>query len=81
MRIVHDDSSQFTVSFDPQQPITIDDDADVIPMVDDPPLVTYEAADARAEELSVEGRRVVFRAAARAATRLQRRPRQGDAPR
>jgi len=54
MHIVHDDSSEFTVSFDPQQPITIDDDADVIPMVDDPPLVTYEAADARAEELSVK---------------------------
>jgi hypothetical protein len=54
MRIVHDDASEFTVSFDPDQPITIDDDADVIPMVDDPPLVTYEAADARAEELSAK---------------------------
>jgi hypothetical protein len=54
MRIVHDDASEFTVSFDPAQPITIDDDADVIAMVDDPPLVTYDAADARAEELSAK---------------------------
>jgi hypothetical protein len=54
MRIVHNAASRFTVSFDPRQPITIDDDADVIQMVDDPPLVTYEAADARAEELSAK---------------------------
>jgi rubrerythrin len=54
MRIVHDDSSEFTVSFDPDQPITIDDTADVIAMIDDPPLVTYDAADAHAEELSTK---------------------------
>ena len=50
MRIVNDGSSP--VHFDSGQPITIDDDADVIPMVDDPPLVTYDAADVHAEELS-----------------------------
>jgi hypothetical protein len=54
MRIVHDAASNFTVSFDPEQPITIDDTADVIQMVDDPPLVTYDAADSRAEELSAK---------------------------
>ena len=52
MRIVHDESSGFTVSFDPQQPITIDDMADVIQMVDDPQTVTYDPADQHAEELS-----------------------------
>lgn len=36
------------------QPITIDDIADVIQMVDDPPLVTYHPADSRAEQLSTE---------------------------
>lgn len=52
MHIVYDESSHYKVSFDPEQPITIDDTADVIAMVDDPSLVTYDAADAHAEELS-----------------------------
>lgn len=54
MRIVEDAASPLKVSFDPAQPITIDDTADVIQMVDDPPTVTYDPADSRAEELSVE---------------------------
>lgn len=54
MRIVEDPSSHVKVSFDPAQPITIDDKADVVPMVDDPPLVTYDKADWRAEQLSRE---------------------------
>lgn len=54
MRIVHDNASEFLVSFDPQQPITINDDSDVIQMVDDPPKVSYDEADWRAEQLSTE---------------------------
>ena len=54
MRIVEDPSSTIKVSFDPAQPLAIDDVADVIQMVDDPQLVTYDAADWRAEQLSVE---------------------------
>jgi len=54
MRIVEDASSHIKVSFDPVQPLTIDDAADVIQMVDDPPLVTYDKVDWRAEQLSVE---------------------------
>jgi ferritin-like protein len=54
MRIVDDPSSHVKVSFDPAQPLTIDDTADVIQMVDDPPLVTYDQADWRAEQLSRE---------------------------
>ena len=54
MRIVDNAASEFTVSFDPTQPVTIDDTADVIQMVDDPALVTYDAADSRAEQLSAD---------------------------
>ncbi|MER9227053.1 ferritin-like protein [Mesorhizobium sp. M0664] len=54
MRIVDDPSSALKVSFDPNQPLVIDDTVDVIQMVDDPPLVTYHAADVRAEQLSAE---------------------------
>jgi hypothetical protein len=54
MRIVEDPASHFKVSFDPDQPITIDDTADVIQMVDDPPTVTYDDADWRAERLCAE---------------------------
>jgi hypothetical protein len=54
MRIVKNAASPVKVSFDLAQPITIDDTADVIQMVDDPPTVTYDPADARAEQLSVE---------------------------
>jgi Ferritin-like len=54
MRIVDDPSSTIKVSFDPAKPLTIDDAADVIQMVDDPPLVTYDTADWRAEQLSTE---------------------------
>lgn len=54
MKIVQDASSPIKVSFDPGQPLNIDDTADVIQMVDDPPLVTYDKADQRAEELSTD---------------------------
>jgi hypothetical protein len=54
MKIVDDQASHVGVSFDPTQPITIDDAADVVQMVDDPPLVTYDQADWRADQLSVE---------------------------
>jgi hypothetical protein len=54
MRIVDDPSSALKVSFDPSQPLVINDTTDVIQMVDDPPLVTYDVADARAEQLSTE---------------------------
>ena len=54
MRIVEDPSSTIKINFDPAQALTIDDVADVIQMVDDPQLVTYDAADWRAEQLSVE---------------------------
>jgi len=54
MRIVDDPSSTLKVSFDPSQPLLIDDTTDVIQMVDDPPLVTYDSADARADQLSTE---------------------------
>ncbi len=54
MEIVRDPASPLQFSFDPGKPLTIDDSADVIQMVDDPPLVTYETADWRAEQLSVE---------------------------
>jgi hypothetical protein len=54
MRIVEDPSSRIKVSFDPGQPLSIDDAVDVIQMVDDPPLVTYDQADWRAEQLSRE---------------------------
>ena len=54
MQIVDDPSSPLKVSFDPAKPLTIDDTADVIQMVDDPPLVTYDKADWRAEQLSTE---------------------------
>jgi hypothetical protein len=40
------------VSFDANKPITIDDTADVIAMVDDPSTVTYDPADSHAEELA-----------------------------
>ena len=71
MRIVNDDSAEFTVSFDPDQPITINDTADVIAMVDDPPLVTYDAADAPPRSCRC-GRRGVLGHAAHAAQWLQR---------
>jgi hypothetical protein len=54
MQIVDDPASPLKVSFDPAKPLTIDDTADVIQMVDDPPLVTYDKADWRAEQLSTE---------------------------
>lgn len=50
MQIVDDPASPLKVSL----PLTIDDTADVIQMVDDPPLVTYDEADWRAEQLSTE---------------------------
>jgi len=54
MEIVKDPASPLKFSFDPGRPLVIDDVADVIQMVDDPPLVTYDAADWRAEQLSTE---------------------------
>jgi hypothetical protein len=54
MQIVDDPASPLKVSFDPAKPLTIDDTADVIQMVDDPRLVTYDKADWRAEQLSTE---------------------------
>jgi rubrerythrin len=54
MRIVEDASSPIRVSFDSTQPLRIDDLTDVVQMVDDPPLVTYDKADWRAEQLSTE---------------------------
>jgi hypothetical protein len=54
LKIVDDQASHVGVSFDPTQPITIDDAADVVQMVDDPPLVPCAQADWRAEQLSVE---------------------------
>jgi hypothetical protein len=54
MQIVDDPASPFKVSFDPTKPLVIDDVADVVQMVDDPPLVTYDKADWRAEQLSTE---------------------------
>jgi hypothetical protein len=49
--IADNPASPLEVSFDPDQPIHIDEDAEVIPMVDDPPLVTYDPA---AEVLAAE---------------------------
>jgi len=54
MEIVQDPASPLKFSFDPGKPLTIDDTADVIQMVDDPSRITYDAADWRAEQLSVE---------------------------
>ena len=54
MRLVRDPAEPLKVHFDATQPLSIDDSADVIPMIDDPPLVTYAAADWRAEQLSAE---------------------------
>lgn len=54
MQVVEDPVSPLKFSFDPAKPLTIDDAADVIQMVDDPPLVTYDSADWRAEQLSTE---------------------------
>src|SRR2546423_15573787 len=46
MKIVPDLASPLGYSFDPSQPIAIDDRADVIEMVDDPQLVTFEGTTA-----------------------------------
>jgi hypothetical protein len=54
MRIVEDPSSHTKVSFDPAQPITIYETADVIQMVNDPLTVTDDAAAWRAEQLAAE---------------------------
>jgi hypothetical protein len=54
MEIVEDPTSPVQFSFDPTRPLTIDDAADVIQMVDDPELVTYALEDWRAEQLSKE---------------------------
>jgi hypothetical protein len=54
MKLVEDPSSPLKVSFDPNQPIVIDDTTDVIQMVDDPQCVTIDPADQRAAQLSDE---------------------------
>jgi len=50
MKLVND--AQLGWVFDPNQPITIDEQADVIPMVSDPQDVTLDAADKEAVELA-----------------------------
>jgi hypothetical protein len=52
MKIAQDASSPVGFSFDPQQPISIDDGADVIQMVDDPQLLQFDPADAKASQLA-----------------------------
>jgi hypothetical protein len=52
MKIVPDALSPVGFSFDPQQPISIDDSSDVIQMVDDPELLKFEPADAKASQLA-----------------------------
>jgi ferritin-like protein len=47
MKIVSDPASPLGFSFDPRQPITIDDNLDVIQMVDDPQLVSFEGTAAQ----------------------------------
>lgn len=54
MRLVDDPSSPLKVVFDPSKPIVIDDTADVVQMVDDPQLVTFDPADWRAAQLADE---------------------------
>lgn len=54
MKLRDDPASPATVVFDPEQPIAIDDQADVIAMVDDPQLVAIDPADAEAAQLSDE---------------------------
>lgn len=46
MKIVADAFSPFKYSFDPSQPIVIDDTNDVLPMVDDPQTITLDPSDA-----------------------------------
>ena len=54
MRIKPNPASPYDVSFDPTQPLVIDDTDDVIQMIDDPATVTYHEADTDAETLSKE---------------------------
>jgi len=52
MKIVPDASTFVGFSFDPQQPITIDDNTDVIQMADDPQLIQFDPADANVAQLA-----------------------------
>lgn len=52
MKIMPDATSPVGFSFDPQQPIAIDDVTDVVQMVDDPALIQFELADATASRLA-----------------------------
>jgi hypothetical protein len=52
MKLVKDPQSRFKYSFDPSQPIAIDDDKDVIKMVDDPQNAVFDPIDAPAAKLS-----------------------------
>jgi hypothetical protein len=52
MKLIRDPQSPYKYSFDPAQPIIIDDLMDVIAMVDDPQTVTFDAGDTTAAELS-----------------------------
>jgi Ferritin-like len=54
MKLVEDPASPLKVSFDPNQPIVINDATDVIQMVDDPQCVTIDQADQRATQLADE---------------------------
>lgn len=72
MQIVDDPASPLKVS----SPLTIDDTADVIQMVDDPPLVTYDEADSRRTVVH-RGRCRLHPNPHRAASGVQRQARQG----
>lgn len=52
MKIVKDPFSPFKYSFDPSQPISIDDGSDVLPMIDDPESATLDPSDTGAAALS-----------------------------
>ncbi len=52
MKLIASAQSATGVSFDPQQPVTISDDSDVVDMVDNPQLLPIEPADADAAQLS-----------------------------
>jgi hypothetical protein len=54
MRIAKSTASPLEVGFDPAQPITIDEIADVIQMVDDPSTVAYDEADSHIEAIAAQ---------------------------
>lgn len=54
MKLAPDPASPVKVSFDPAQPLSIDDADDVVAMVDDPQLVAIDPADGQAAALADE---------------------------